>query len=184
MKKFAIVMGIAPCLENDLEEICFGRSNEFDFMAVGVDCSDRVKFDIQHAATYHPDEFPEFKRRRELIGGNLNYKTHSHKNGLTKSKEIIEVDNIWPLVAAHPYSGSSSFLACQAAIGMGYEKIVLCGCPMSGPNATSKKINNYDVFQKGWIMFAPELFGDKVKSMSGWTKEFLGYPKKEWLEND
>lgn len=184
MKKI-IICGIAPCLEEDLEEICSWAIEGFDYMAVGVDCSDRVKFDIQHAATYHPEEFVEFKKRRGTIGGNLNYKTHSHQNGIDKvTKEKIFVDYIWPLVEKSPYSGSSAFLAAQASVGLGYQKIILCGCPMTGKNLINPKSNGYDVFQKGWQKYAPEMFGDKIKSMSGWTKQFLGEPTEEWLNND
>lgn len=65
MKKI-IVVGIAPCLEEDLE---FVKHNfDFDFMLIGLDSADRVLSDIQHVASYHPDEFPLFKTRRERVG--------------------------------------------------------------------------------------------------------------------
>jgi hypothetical protein len=181
MKDWLIVMGIAPCLEEDLAEICYGQSHKFDFLAVGMDCSDRVKFPIQHAATYHPNEFPIFKDRRNAIGGNLDYMTHSHANG-TFADKIIIPDRIWPLVARHPESGSSAYLGCQVGVGLGYLKIVLCGCPMAGPNLIKPKTNPYDAFQEGWIKHA-HLLQNKVRSMSGWTRDFLGYPEKEWLNS-
>jgi len=186
MNDIIIVIGIAPCLEEDLFNITSSSLYLFDYMAIGVDCSDRVLFDIQHAASYHPDEFIEFKKRRKSIGANLNYETHSHMNGrLNKGNNTFEevlVNHIWPLVAKHPYSGSSSLLGCQAAIGLGYNKVIMCGCPMTGQNP-NKKSHYYDVFQQGWIKFAPSMFGNKVKSMSGWTKEFLGCPTEEWLQS-
>ena len=163
-------MGIAPCLEEDLAQV---KDHEiYDFMAVGLDCSDRVLFDIQHACTYHTEEFEQFKLRRQKISGNLDYQTHSHKQ---------PADRIWPLVAPSPFSGSSAFLGCQAAVGMGYKKIILCGCPMQGKNLINEKTQAYDAFQQGWIKYAPGMFGDKVKSMSGFTMSLLGYPTEEWL---
>lgn len=182
MKEKIIILGIAQCLEQDLGEICFGRAEDFDFLAVGLDCSDRVLFDIQHAASYHPEEFPEFYARRKKIGGNLDYKTHSHETGKGRKGEVIFTpDYIWPLIDRHPFSGSSSFLGAQASIALGYKKIILCGCPMSGPNILAPKKSAYDTFQKGWIKHVDKLEG-KVRSVSGWTKDFLGYPSKEWLE--
>jgi hypothetical protein len=64
---------------------------------------------------------------------------------------------------------------------MGYKKIILCGCPMQGSNLTAPKKAQYNCFQEGWLLFAKKMFEDKVRSMSGWTKDFLGYPTKEWL---
>lgn len=169
MKDRAIVMGIAPCLEEDLSKVA--NHELYDFMGIGLDCSDRVLFDVQHFATYHTNEFTELKERRKRAGGNIDYVTHSHQK---------PADRIWPLVAPSPYSGSSSFLGTQALVGMGYTKIILCGCPMQGPNQTGKK-ERYDNFFKGWEKYAISMFGNKVKSMSGKTMQLLGYPSKEWL---
>ena len=186
MNRFAIILGIAPCLESALHVFWTSFSGIlFDYMAIGVDCSDRVLFDIQHAASYHPEEFNLFHSRRARMKGNLNYKTHSHQNGVDiKTKEKILVDYIWPLIEKSPYSGSSAFLGAQAAVGMGYEKIILCGCPMEGSNLQKPKSNVYNVFQKGWMKYAPKILGDKVKSVSGWTKQFLGEPTQKWLKGE
>lgn len=162
-------MGIAPCLEEDLAAI--KDHDLYDFMAIGLDCSDRVSFDIQHATSYHTNEFVQFEERRRKIGGNLSYITHSHQ---------APCDRLWPLVAPSPHSGSSAFLGAQAGVGMGYKKIILCGCPMTGANHDPKNKERYEVFQAGWIKFKDMLQG-KVRSMSGWTKEFLGCPTEEWL---
>ena len=170
-----IILGIAPCLEEDLEKVLC--KEKYDFLAVGLDCSDRVLFEIQHAATYHTEEFVEFHKRRKKAGGNLDYMTHSHT-----SVPKFAPDKLWPLVERHPFSGSSSYLGAQASVGMGYEKIILCGCPMSGQNILSPKKSAYDVFQKGWEKYAYLLQG-KVRSMSGWTSEFLGYPPEDWIGN-
>lgn len=176
MKNKIIICGIAPCLEEDLKNLFeMTRQDNFDFIAVGLNCSDRVLFDIQHAVSYHPKEFVEFKKRRKAMFGNLDYTTHSH---------IAPCDRMWPLVAPHPYSGSSSFLAAQVSIGLGYKKIILCGCPLQGNNLHSPQKSEYEIFQKGWTKHARKILGtDKVRSMSGWTKEFLGEPTIEWLNS-
>lgn len=183
MNLCAIVIGIAPCLEADLQSLWMEFPGVlFDYMAIGLDSSDRFTLDIQHVATYHPGELLQFKLRRSLIGGNLSYETHAQENGVNpETREKIIVDHIWPLVDKSPYSGSSAFLGTQACVGMGYQKIVLCGCPLEGKNMIDPKASGYNAFQKGWQKYAPEMFEDKVRSMSGWTKEFLGAPTKEWL---
>jgi hypothetical protein len=170
----AIILGIAPCLEDDLAQL--GDHSLYDFIAVGLGCSDRVLFDIQHVCTYHTSDLEMFKSRRSVAGGNLDYITHSH----TKPKTGVQPDVVWPLVGKSPYSGSSSYLAAQVAVGLGYDKIIMCGCPMEGKNLTNSRIVGYDTFQVGWIEHADKLQG-KVRSMSGWTRKFLGYPDEHWL---
>ena len=78
-------------------------------------------------------------------------------------------------------SGSSSLLGTKAALfKLGYDKVVLIGCPMDTGNILNKN-QSYSIFRKGWLHFKDSLKG-KVKSMSGWTKELLGEPTKEWVE--
>ncbi len=55
---------------------------------------------------------------------------------------------------------------------MGYKRIILCGCPLTG---NAPEGNPYDDFRPGWIENKAELVG-RVTSMSGWTKELLGSP--------
>lgn len=45
----------------------------------------------------------------------------------------------------------------------GYDEVVLAGCPLTG---------SYAYFRSGWEVYAEHLAG-RVRSMSGWTKEFL-----------
>ena len=115
------------------------------------------------------------------------YKIISHTNDFIKySRERRKkpewanttVDIVYP--HENP-SGSSSLLGVKAATKkLGYEKVVLIGCSMDTGNLLNKK-KSYSVFQKGWLYFKSDLIG-KVKSMSGWTRELLGEPTKEWIE--
>jgi hypothetical protein len=60
---------------------------------------------------------------------------------------------------------------------MGYQRIILCGCPLIGKN---DKAGSYETFRRGWEARRQEL-EDRVRSMSGWTREYLGAPDREWL---
>jgi hypothetical protein len=84
------------------------------------------------------------------------------------------VDIIEPLFPGER-SGSSALLGALAALKIGYRRIILCGCPLD-----EKK---YQPFQIGWIAKEKVVKG-KVFSMSGWTKELLGAPGAEWMENE
>jgi hypothetical protein len=137
-------------------------------MAIGLDAVDKYTWPIKYVATYHPDEIPEIRKRRELFGGNTDYLMISQAPG--PGVDIVEL--------YRPPSGSSALLGALAGLRMGYGRIILCGCPMTGVNVAGGK---YDSFQEGWKALEKELAG-RVRSMSGWTREFLGAPTEEWLK--
>jgi hypothetical protein len=165
MENNLIISGSAPCVMIDIAGT--PRVCSYDFMAIGLDGVDKYAWPIKYVATYHPAEIPKIRTRREAIGGNTDYRMISMER--REGVDIIE-----PFV---PPSGSSSLLGVQAALRMGYRRIILCGCPLTGKNAAG---GQYDNFQKGWQAYA-EKFHGRVRSMSGWTAAFLGYPTDEWI---
>ena len=179
MNKVALIVGCAPCWEDDLNRfkmIC----SEFDVFAIGLDCP--YKEEIKYFVTYHIEDIEAYKRKRTG-----DYKIISHTNDFIKySRERrkkpewanTNVDIVYPHQAP---SGSSSLLGTKAALfKLGYNKVVLIGCPMD-TGSIENKAKSYSVFRKGWLYFKSDLVG-KVKSMSGWTKELLGEPTKGWVE--
>ena len=179
MNKVALIVGCALCWEDDLNRfktIC----SEFDVFAIGLDCP--YKGEIKYFATYHIEDIEAYKEKNPG-----DYKVISHTNDFIKycnerNKRRKWVNATVDIVYPHEKpSGSSSLLGVKAAIKkLGYEKVVLIGCPMDVGNLESRK-KSYTVFQKGWLYFKSDLVG-KVKSMSGWTKELLGEPTEEWIE--
>ncbi len=190
MNKRIVIMGSAPCLETDMIRLLHGTldAHLYDFLAVGLDCADRYLGRIEHAVSYHPKEFKEFRERREKAGGNLDYVTHSHsENG--------PADRIWPYL---PPSGSSAMLGVEVALDLGYEKIVVAGVLLEG--------KEYKRFREGWkIRFAANR-GDyameiknghisekvvnslkdqmhRIRAMGGYPLEILGPPTEEWMND-
>jgi len=179
LNKVALIVGCAPCWEDDLNRfktIC----SEFDVFAIGLDCP--YKEEIKYFVTYHIEDIEAYKRKKTG-----DYKIISHTNDFIKySRERrkkpewanTNVDIVYPHQAP---SGSSSLLGTKAALfKLGYNKVVLIGCPMD-TGSIENKAKSYSVFRKGWLYFKSDLVG-KVKSMSGWTKELLGEPTKGWVE--
>jgi hypothetical protein len=165
-----IINGSAACVDQDLDAIheLIGELPR-DYMAIGLDAVDKHYWPIKYMATFHPAELPLIIQRRRDYGGNIDYEVISHE-----PRETVKhfISDWWKP------SGSSALLGVQAAITrLGYKKIILCGCPMTGFN---EKNNNYANFQQGWKARLKEV-GDNVRSMSGWTMELLGAPTKEWL---
>lgn len=163
--KRLVVMGSAPCLEQDMIGLLAGSLlvPMFDFCAVGLDCADRFLGRIEHAVSYHPKEFRAFRERRAQAGGNLDYLQHSH--AAVAGLEI----RLWPFASP---SGSSAMLGVEMGLGLGYDRIVVCGCPLD--------TGGYRRFQEGWKVRL-ETIKDKTRAMSGFTRELLGAPTKEWL---
>ena len=158
MNSGLIIIGSAPCLEDDLSKIPEGI---WDYMAIGLDAINKHPGRIKYMATYHPLDIKEALSRRAKAGGNTDYKVISHQPG-----ENIDIVYLYKAP-----SGSSALLGILAGIRLGYDKIILCGCPMDGA---------YEQFRQGWQAHLDEYVG-KVRSMSGWTRDFLSLPTDEWL---
>lgn len=163
MKKI-IVTGSHNSVVDEIKAI--PNYHEFDFMAIGLDAVHLYPWDIRFVATYHPSDIPLIKERRAAVG-NTDYKVISH----------VEAEGVDIVEPYEPPSGSSALLGVLVAIKMGYDKIILCGCPLTGSNG---KNQSYEGFREGWVAKKDVVLG-KVKSMSGWTKEFLGGLTEEWL---
>jgi hypothetical protein len=158
--KIMVIIGAAPDCIADIAKLPAG---EFDYMAIGLDAVDKVLSPIQCFATYHPGEIKAAKQRRAMAGGNTDYIVISHQR---------HDDDVDVIISYRGPSGSSAMLGILAAMQMGYDRIICCGCPL-----TDKKYKN---FRPGWEDRFEEI-KNMVRSMSGWTKELLGAPTMEWL---
>lgn len=168
MNTVIAIIGRAPCWGMDFLSLqSFISKDQIDIMTIGKDCE--YSGHVDFFATYHPADIPTYRAKRKLAGQNTDYKVICHVNEENRPADLV-------FRYEHP-SGSSALLGTQAAIYSGYNKIVLCGCPMEGVNENNY---SYSSFQKGWIKHKAGL-ENKVRSMSGWTAKFLGTPDKEWL---
>jgi hypothetical protein len=168
MKKPLLITGSHPDVVADMLAVpC--REIEYDLMAIGLDAVDKYLWPVLYVATFHPAEIAEIKDRRAGVGGEHGYKVISHEH---RPEVDIFIADWWKP------TGSSALLGAQAALTvLGYERIILCGCPLTGMNG---KGNNYETFRRGWETNRGKVIG-KVTSMSGWTAELLGKPTEEWV---
>ena len=166
-----VIVGAAPCIAEDLavlvavQESKYVLTRSYDYMLIGMDSVDKYLGEVKYFATYHPADIPESLNRRKEAGGNCDFRTISHI--ASEGVEII-----------HSYqapSGSSTLLGVLAAIKMGYQRIILAGCPLED--------EKYKNFQQGWQAHLDE-YVSRVRSLSGWTRLFLGCPTEEWLDGD
>jgi len=88
--------------------------------------------------------------------------------------------------------GSSSLFAALTAIAMGYQKIVLAGCPMdseghwyfepTGPETLGPIWLGLDFM--AWLDFAKDPRSKRIRSLSGYTADILGEATKSWCDYD
>lgn len=169
MNKRMLIIGSAPCVRDDIERAqCLG---EFDVMAIGMDALDKYGGDFAFIASNHREDIMPIHRimqqRHEACGSGYQY--------------LVIAPDPWPGVQiVEPYrppSGSSAITGAFAAVRMGYDRIILCGCPLTG---NAPEGNPYEAFRPGWETHRA-VFDGIVKSMSGWTMDLLGAPTEEWL---
>jgi hypothetical protein len=156
-----IVVGSAPCTQEDLASL---PPMEADYMLIGLDSVEKYLGHVQYMATHHPAEIQQTTERRRKAGGNTDWRTISHE-------KRPGVDIVTPLNGKP--SGSSAMLGILTALKLGYNRIICCGCPLTG----DKK---YESFHRGWTSRL-DLIKDNVRSCSGWTRDLIGEPTEEWL---
>lgn len=82
------------------------------------------------------------------------------------------------------WGGSSGLLCVAVAYELGCAQVVLAGVPMVKTNAhydDKRPWNEARQYWPVWERRAPKMMG-RVRSMSGWTADLLGFPTKDWID--
>lgn len=136
----------------------------------------------EHLATCHVENLDQFLSH---VDGNI--QIHTRKK--LKQYEKHENHYTWP----YSYGGASALFAAATMIAIGYEKVVLCGCPMNGGDGYAVKFhdgsedaprlgeetiksNTMDQYHHNMRKFKRQYPDDakKIRSMSGVTKQIFG----------
>lgn len=143
---------------------------------IGMHLHDRVR----HWVTLHPEYLPGWMKFRtgHLYGSGDKPMTHSQK-----VREGVDV--VWPM---GQLGGTSGLYACFVGLLLGYDSIVLAGIPMTGSGHYFDPPWYGSQFEDKpnemvWKWAALNVFEGKVKSLSGKTKDWLGYPQFNYVEN-
>lgn len=174
-----VILGSAPNALGDLRGLCEILDHEPHVMAIGMDAIDQIKGRCHYVTTNHPEDVPAI--RAKMAGHGNDWWLLIAPAPPDPSRNLwagIAVDIVEPYFPAAGRSGSSAMTGTLAALRMGYERIVLCGCPLTG---NAPEGNPYEAFRLGWEDQKDKLIG-RVKSMSGWTMELLGFPERGWLD--
>lgn len=173
MIETALILGGSKNVFSDIEEAFSFKY--YDYVIAVNDIGTEFEW-INHWVTMHPDKMPRWleQRRYNNFPDPLNFWTSVDRkvpNGIT----FEQIRNT---------RGGSGLLAIYVARKLGATKIVLAGIPMES-NAehyhTSGNWKECRLYRKIWE--ADTSLKIDVRSVSGWTKNFLGVPTIDWFHN-
>lgn len=166
-----VICASGRCVWDDLEALGLHiRQGSWSVMAVN-DVVMHIPLRVDHAYSNDHislDYWVQARRPRYKRDYHENIIKHTCKSGM--STQII-----WPL----PGYGTSSLNAVFCGLCLGYDRIVLCGCPLddSGhyfdPPWVSTRFAK-EGHRDNWKTSKQRIFDGKVRSMSGFTRDLLG----------
>lgn len=177
--KVAIVAGSAHGVFDEVDFL--RRSYTYDEVLVfAVNDVGMFLERVDHWVSQHGDQLPYWQAVRWLHAKGEEVKYHSGEF------DNEPINYTWHHI--NPSFALSGYFAAQIAYIMGAERIILCGCPGSKSKRffeSNPRLDNvYGSYEEspGNIIrdqFIKEMerlpdFKSRMRSMSGWTKEFLG----------
>jgi hypothetical protein len=172
----ALCLGAGDCLEEDLRaalNLC-----EYDFV---IACNDAVWHWPGHldaGVSLHPEELGERREKRRGRG----YPEPDEWIVAPNRTETWQslVDHLLPGMAI---SGSSGLFTAKVALcDYGADKVVMAGIPLDVTlHCDGRKLfTDAYTYRDAWREI-PERFRARMRSMSGWSADFLGRPDEKWL---
>lgn len=178
----AVVLGGASCWREDLaglEDMIGGRWG--GVVLATNETGAAWPYDLDHWVSLHPEKMPAWREARAKNGyapAGVHWahcadaRVDQHHTGRVRM-----------------HGGSSGLLATAVALEELGCYVVLCGVPMDdGPNAFSGKpwtAHGRYCLTWGKVVADPTScrvpFRERVRSMSGWTRDLLGMPNLTWL---
>lgn len=184
----AVVLGGARCIWDDCAKIDFAK---VEVIAVN-DMIMHHKGRVHHGVSLHPEEAPLWRQLRWTNQCEESHvTTHSHRlpenNDNLPPQEFktrCGLDYLWVIEGGR--GGSSGLFAAMIGLALGYDKIVLAGIPLDGTghffDPPGKVVNQFlgGNIKEEWLNANANYFKGRVKSLSGQTKDWLGYPPDKW----
>lgn len=174
-KPVAFILGSALCLHDDFKAALssFQPSSIIAVNEAGRD----YEGVLDHWVSMHPPLLIKWIEERRDWDVPLFTGTVWTPRHITLPKGLIAS-------RAESWGGSSGLLAVTVALGLGFEKIILCGVPMERLGAhyfnKDRPWNDAGIYKASWKRNLDKI-APTVRSMSGWTKELLGAPSLEWV---
>lgn len=198
-----LVVGSAPCLDEDLAAAKALYPDAHVLLVNGA-CAAVERAEYMLAG--HTDKANEFLAARLKAFPNSPVpEMLANWARLGKARRGEAPSDLYPCVkrwfgAAFSSGATSAGKAALMGLDMGYEPVILVGCPMDGSGyspregqvsqmASCQRIGDRSVQDRSTIRrykakmreLAATTFKGKVFSMSGYTRDLLGAPPGDWL---
>lgn len=168
----ALILGGADTLYSDVA--AFGRG--FDGTVVCNDAGVHWPGKVDAWVSMHPEKFGEWTEGREVRGFPAAGMLVSHIQ--PRRGPRVDLVTGWAWDETHGAGSSGLFAAKVALVDLGFDMAVLCGIPLT-PTPHFFRSKAWKIapdYQEVWRGL-PEDFRARMRSMSGWTREFLGAPE-------
>lgn len=179
-KGLAVVIGTGRCMYEDLK--IFKPEREGAQVVALNDAILHYADRVHHGVSLHPEHPPLWRALRHTHGCENSYVlTHASHEPRHAICEHLWPDFVWPHIELAT-GGTSSLFAVMVALALGYEKVVLLGVPMDGtghfydPPWVNDQVFLAENIKMEWMWCRERKFRDRVKSVSGRTREWLGAP--------
>lgn len=188
-----LVVGCAGCVWEDVRDA--RALGSFDVVIcvkqIGVEWPEEFKY----WATLHPEAMDAYEDQRQKRGFPGGYEIVAPLPGEVgehgkKGRIAHRISYRWPGMTS---SASSGIYGVKVALDMGCDRVVLAGVPMSADGGhfdpagrnlrgevRGQQWAHRDSFVPGLVAAVPHM-GGRVRSVSGFTAELLGFPTEDWL---
>lgn len=182
--RYALAVGSAACVYDDVARVTALLGKPAAIYACNdIGCElERLDF----WCTLHPEHMKRWREMRAERGYPADYetiappKTEMAQHGVWLDQFDRHVSYVFPGMNS---SGSSGLYVIKVALDDGHRRVVAAGIPMTSAGKHFKRLGEWEArenFVVGWKHALPHI-KDTVRSMSGWTKELLGEPSREWM---
>lgn len=173
----ALVFGGAACIRQDLARV---PRDWADIRVAVNDIGTRVGR-LDHWCSLHPDRFDRWESQRAALGLNDSYQLWTRVPPYPVHKRIGRCRQ------TRHWGGGSGLLAVKVALEQGADRVLLCGMPLSrSPHFTAQTEWGGEPWPEWWKFLGDwasryHVLKDRVRSMSGNTRDMFGAPDEEWL---
>lgn len=182
-----VLLGGARCVWEDvkrLEDIL--PRNNCQHMAVN-DIGAYWHHELTHWVTLHGAYMSGWRNFRMGHGYGEGAHVFTHSFSVPSGTRHKDIDHWWDIDFG---GGTSSMFGVVIAFGLGYSKVILCGIPMDksghffdAPWYITPELEGHSE-KTVWREAIRDRFINKVKSISGNTRAWLGEPTEEWIKEE
>lgn len=176
----ALVLGSARCMWDDVERAL--DLTEFDGVVAAKGVGEVWPGHLDAWVTLHPEKIRKSIDARSRAGYPRCLRVFAHKTDAHSRRYVT--DPVPYKFDSQNNSGSSGLFAVKVALEhLGFDRVVLCGMPLDRSQGRLDGLDLWhgsNTFEKGFRESFP-LIKDRVRSMSGVTKQLLGEPTVQWL---